>query len=315
MLIKKATKKAFTLVELSVVIVIISIMLSTVIVSRSLIASAKINKIQEEYRMFNQNIQVFETGHNCLAGDCTVAQLGSISSVLPPLCGTQSNNPAVVGSFYDAVNTGSIESSLKRTCMMLELQADNYLSGLNMAINATAATLAGSVANANIPYAKFSRQAAWDYRLVTPILVSTAANSITIPMANGIGSLLSWAGSHQLTLRDSSVPTTAASTSTSVLPVGDITSTSTSSGATYPISSLLAQKLDLKFDDGLPYSGTISGGRNLTDSGSSFTTVSTAPCTSLIATGGEANGTNITSSVTYNNSNNLNFGCIVSYLM
>jgi len=298
------------LVELSVVIVIISIMLSTVLVSRSLIASAKINKIQEEYRMFNGAIGMFNDVYSCLPGDCTAAQISDINPSLPTICGTPPTT-AIVGNHYGSVNTGSIESGHKRTCMMLELQAAGYISGLTMATNATELVLASSVVNANIPYAKFSRQAAWDYRLVTPVLVAAVANSTTIPRANGIGSLASWSGSHQLTLRDSLATSVAG---TSIAPAGDIVSTSTAP-ATYPMSSVLAQKLDLKFDDGLPYSGNISGGRNLTDSAlATFTTVATAPCTALLSKA-ESDSTGITASVAYNNSNNINLGCIVSYLV
>ena len=311
MLSKKTSKQAFTLVELSVVIVIISIMLSTVLVSRSLIASAKINKIQEEYRMFNGAIGMFNDVYSCLPGDCTAAQISDISTSLPNICGTPVG--ATAGAYYGSVNTGSIESTRKRTCMMLELQAAGYISGLTMVTSASETVLSSSVVNANIPYAKFSKQAAWDYRLVTPALVAAVANSITIPRANGIGSLASWSGSHQLTLRDSLATTI---TTASATPVGDIVSTSTAAPATYPMSAVLAQKLDLKFDDGLPYSGNISGGRNLTDSAvATALTVATAPCTTLVTTGSEATAANVTASVAYNNSNNINLGCIVSYLI
>ena len=309
MLSKKNSKQAFTLVELSVVIVIISIMLSTVLVSRSLIASAKINKIQEEYRMFNGAIGMFNDVYSCLPGDCTVAQISDINPSLPAICGTPATT-AVIGNFYGSVNTGSIESGHKRTCMMLELQAAGYISGLTMATNATDAVLSSSVVNANIPYAKFSRQAAWDYRLVTPVAITATTPLLTIPRANGIGSLASWAGSHQLTLRDSLATSVAGTT---LAPAGDITTASTVP-ATYPMSAVLAQKLDLKFDDGLPYSGNISGGRNLTDSALTTFTPATAPCTALILKA-ESDATGITASIAYNNSNNINLGCIVSYLI
>jgi prepilin-type N-terminal cleavage/methylation domain-containing protein len=311
MLSKKSYKQAFTLVELSVVIVIISIMLSTVLVSRSLIASAKINKIQEEYRMFNGAINMFSDVYSCLPGDCTTAQMPDINALLPTICGTPPTT-VIIGNHYGTVNTGSIESGHKRTCMMLELQAAGYISGLIMATNANEAVLSSSVVNANIPYAKFSRQAAWDYRLVTPVAITATTSLLTIPRANGIGSLASWAGFHQLTLRDS-LATSVAGTTT--VPIGDITTASTSP-ATYPLSAVLAQKLDLKFDDGLPYSGNISGGRNFTDSAvATAFTAATAPCTTLITAGSEATAANVTATVAYNNSNNINLGCIVSYIM
>jgi len=305
---KKTSKQAFTLVELSVVIVIISIMLSTVLVSRSLIASAKINKIQEEYRMFNGAIGMFNDVYSCLPGDCTAAQISDINPSLPTICGTPPTT-VIVGNHYGSVNTGSIESGHKRTCMMLELQAAGYISGLTLSTTSEL-VLASSVVNANIPYAKFSRQAAWDYRLVTPVAITATTPLLTIPRPNGIGSLASWAGSHQLTLRDSLATSVAGTT---LAPAGDITTASTVP-ATYPMSAVLAQKLDLKFDDGLPYSGNISGGRNLTDSALTTFTAATAPCTALILKA-ESDATGITASIAYNNSNNINLGCIVSYLI
>jgi hypothetical protein len=291
-------------------------MLSTVLVSRSLIVGAKINKIQEEYRMFNGAVSMFSDVYSCLPGDCPLSQITDISLLIPTLCHTPPVTP-IVGAHYGSVNTGSIESAKKRTCMMLELQAAGYISGLIMPVTATEAFLgSSSTVNGNIPYAKFSRQAAWDYRLVTPALNATTTNSLTYPIVNGLlaGSLASWAGFHQLTLRDSSATSMAGTTTA---PIGDIVSTTgTTAGnfATYPMSANLAQKLDLKFDDGMPYSGNISSGRNVAQASLTFLPT-TAVCTNLTAASGETLAANVVATQTYVNSNDTNRGCLISYLM
>jgi len=324
MLSKKNSKQAFTLVELSVVIVIISIMLSTVLVSRSLIASAKINKIQEEYRTLNSSIGMFNDVYSCLPGDCTATQVPDLItastalstsacfSSATPMFGAP--NSATVA--YNALNTGGIESTFKRTCMMLELQAAGYLAGLTAPATPSALNMTGSVVNVNIPVAKFSKQAAWDYRTIQ---VNTGTNvlGVTVPYSVSYGSLVAtnpmsaWSGKNALVLRDSNV--TALGENTPLATIGDITSNSASATtqAKYAVSATLASKLDLKFDDGMPFSGNIASGRNVVDS--ALTGAAAVSCHNLTTAENATTGAGIVGTVTYQQSNNINNGCLVAY--
>ena len=158
-------RNAFSLVELSVVIVIISILASTVIVSRSLINMMKINKINEEARMFNNSINIYFTNYGCLPGDCKQSQVPELVSGINSACFT-TNSPyqacTILTGCSDVIplNTGSIETIAKTTCMMQSLQSARFISGVNKS-----ATLIDSIAGQNLPIAKFSKLAAWDFRL------------------------------------------------------------------------------------------------------------------------------------------------------
>ena len=320
MSLKKVSKKAFTLVELSVVIVIISIMLSTVLVSRSLIAGAKVNKIQEEYRVFSNAIGFFNDVYGCLPGDCTAAQVPDLVvnstalstsgcfSIITPMF----NAPNSATVAYNALNTGGIESTFKRTCMMLELQASGYLAGLSAP---TALNMTGSVVNVNIPGAKFSKQAAWDFRTIqsttgTNVLGITLPYSVAYGSTSTLSTLRSWAGKGVLVLRDSNV--TLIGANTPLATIGDITSNSATAAtqATYAVSALLASKLDTKFDDGLPFSGNIASGRNSVDSAA---TGAQGPCHDLDSAENNVGGGGIDSYVKYRQSNNVNTCCLVAY--
>lgn len=121
------TKRSFTLVEMSVVIVIISIALATVIVSKILITSAKINKIMEDARNLDTLTNVFLNTFGCLPGDCNMNELPSyIVSNTPSGCFnlesdyvTHYPTPIITTGF----DTGIIDLDAKRTCGLYEMQA------------------------------------------------------------------------------------------------------------------------------------------------------------------------------------------------
>ncbi len=323
----KKTRQAFTLVELSVVIVIISIMLSTVLVSRSLISLAKVNKIQEEYRSFNAGINIFSNTYDCLPGDCPLTSIRDISTMSAyssamTLClaGT-----ATATSAYLVTGTGLVESAAKATCGMLELQATGYVTGINTANIAAASNLATTVLGTNSVVAKFSKQAMWDFRSVGSGGVAPAATAGGTVIWPAFASLapIGWSGGIQLVLH-SSADTAVEVTATSPSGVNTYTALSSVTGPSYAVPSSLASRLDLKFDDGSPYTGNIIGTRNIIDSNVTIATgavsgsTASYACTTLMS--GIKENTipaNTASAIaaTYQNNNNLSFGCIVSYLI
>ncbi len=76
----------------------------------------------------------------------------------------------------------------------------------------------------------------------------------------------------------------------------------------YGLTASVTQKLDSKFDDGLPYAGNIVGGRNAAEWGNSKTSCNNVVTPSTI-------NANITSSVLYLNSNSILNGCLVSFMV
>lgn len=60
----------FTLVELSIVLVIIGLIVGGVLVGRDLIQSAKLRSVLSDIEKFNSATLTFENKYNCLPGDC-----------------------------------------------------------------------------------------------------------------------------------------------------------------------------------------------------------------------------------------------------
>ena len=262
---------AFSLVELSVVIVIISILASGVTISRSLMDITKINKIKEEERMFNNAINIYFTNYGCLPGDCRQSQVPDLVSGINPLCFT-TNSPhqacTSLAGCLDAIplNTGSIETIAKTTCMMQSLQSGRYISGVNKN-----AILTDSIAGINLPIAKFSKSAAWDFRLFPPQNIAGApypeyeliSEGAVTPMEFNSLTIGGWANKNVLLLRQATQSAGAIANMSYDYFVGGRIS---DINQAYGISAYLTQKLDLKFDDGKPYSGNIMGGLSWHDS-------------------------------------------------
>jgi prepilin-type N-terminal cleavage/methylation domain-containing protein len=120
------TKTAFTLVEMSIVIIIISIALSVIIVSKILITSAKLNKVNKDARDIQIITDVFRNTFDCLAGDCKFSELPiSISKLTPSGCfNLQADYLTPLATIIIPIfNTGEIDSNAKRTCMFYEFMA------------------------------------------------------------------------------------------------------------------------------------------------------------------------------------------------
>lgn len=305
-------KQSFTLIELSVVTVIISIMLTTILVSRSLIDYAKINKIQEEARMLNNSIQMFYNQYGCLPGDCTANQVTDLTKLgLNSLCTT--NTPYVVCTdntngcpAATPLNTGSIETATKRTCMMYSLQLAGYING----VNTSYATLTDSIAGQNIPIAKFSRQAAWDFRVLTPQSTTNAglqnpvSNMITLP--SEVSYIINGYGNDLFLLLEKAQYITGPTADMALI------QSAISGGAQYIISSKLAYKLDNKFDDGLPYSGNIISGLDVIDVINSNSGTNTS-CNLLALM--PASPFDVTPYNKYLQSNAISSGCLTGYVI
>jgi prepilin-type N-terminal cleavage/methylation domain-containing protein len=308
-------RNAFSLVELSVVIVIISILVSTVIVSRSLIDMVKINKIKEEAIMFNNAINIYFTSYGCLPGDCKQNQVSDLVSGINSACFT-TNSPyqACTGtagcSGAIPLNTGSIETIAKTTCMMQSLQSAGYISGVNKN-----ATLIDSIAGINLPIAKFSKLAAWDFRVfpeknVANVLTYREFISDMIPMPLEFNSLVGrgWENKNVLLLRQATQY--AGQTGN----IANYYTQPADSTQLYGISANLTQKLDLKFDDGNPYSGNIMGGLNYYDVfvNDNKTGVSCNTINVDVAGYGQYP---VPTNETYLSSKDINRGCIVGFYM
>lgn len=68
-----AHEMGFTLIELSIVLVIIGLIVGGVLVGQDLIKAAGIRSQMSEWEKFNTSILVFKNKYNCLPGDCSNA--------------------------------------------------------------------------------------------------------------------------------------------------------------------------------------------------------------------------------------------------
>ncbi len=326
-------KKSFTLIELSIVIVIISIVLTIVLVSRALIDYAKAMKIQEEARMINISIKLFKDQYDCMPGDCTASQIPNlVSSGLNTLCVT--NTAMTLGYNVTPLGTGNIETVVKRTCLMYELNLNG--SPFFNTIAPTYNVLTDSIAGKNIPYAKFSSKAAWDIRLDTPpgpgnmgsnsspFIPYTGSDTnsagFSSPFEFSWFNTTSFSSKNYLLLRNAN---------TIVGATGDMSAFGSivNSNLKYSISASLARKVDIKFDDGLPYTGNIMSGVTVAHfigilngslpDGSACTTFSNSQANSLNATAWPIDSVTLKSILANNyiSSNAVNKGCLTGFLI
>jgi prepilin-type N-terminal cleavage/methylation domain-containing protein len=314
-------KKGFTLVELSVVIVIISIMLSVVLVSRSLIDGARINKIYEDYRNLDRSVKLFYDQYDCLPGDCTAKQIPNFSNNISAVCLTDN----IVDSASNIkLGTGAIESTVKRACMMHSLHLSGMIDGLDPTYN-SATNLLETVSGKTVPFAKFSNRASWNFRKITsghysnvgirsffPGIFTGNRHAISLPIeiSNHGGPrdqyLASFSSSttyHEWILHSSNTIIG----SSDPLVYDSIDNDVPQSRIKPAISARLAGKLDMKFDDGLPYRGVIFGGKIWSNGwNENFCNTANSSPTSVSQAQGPT--------ATYINSNSLEKGCLAVFI-
>jgi hypothetical protein len=197
--------------------------------------------------------------------------------------------------------------------------------------------LADSVAGKNMPFAKFSKNAAWDYLYLlggTPVggvgpasstYTGSAPAEFILSVFSGNGSTTSLAntivGNHAIILRDANIKIGSASSTTntpgnpglygsyySATSIRNLYSSDVQSG----ISSYLSQKLDSKFDDGMPLTGNIFAGKggisSAAGTGSNPGDNHPEICHSAI-------GVTFPITTPYNKNNNTLNGCVMGFLV
>jgi len=70
---KRAANQAFTLIELSIVLVVIGLLVGGVMAGQSLIKQALLRNLQTDVQKFKTAVMTFRDKYNCLPGDCANA--------------------------------------------------------------------------------------------------------------------------------------------------------------------------------------------------------------------------------------------------
>src|SRR3954468_8091893 len=63
-------RNGFTLIELSIVLVIIGLVVGGVLVGRDLMRAAELRAVVSDFDRFQTALYTFQSKYNCLAGDC-----------------------------------------------------------------------------------------------------------------------------------------------------------------------------------------------------------------------------------------------------
>jgi len=98
----KNNKKAFTLVEISIVIVVTSIMISVVLLSKKLIYSSQANQSMIALRNYQNAITVFRNTFDALPGDAPTSSLTGIAKTASYHFTNTPNGNATLNSDYSS---------------------------------------------------------------------------------------------------------------------------------------------------------------------------------------------------------------------
>ena len=91
------TRSGFTLIELSIVLVIIGLLVGGVLVGKDLIEAASLRKQGSQIQEIVASVNTFRLKYNCVPGDCQFAQ---------QLFGTAAGCPIDINS-YSVTNSGT----------------------------------------------------------------------------------------------------------------------------------------------------------------------------------------------------------------
>lgn len=258
---RASKKKAFSLIELSIVLIIIGLLIAGVTGGSSLIKNAELRKITEEARGYQTVVNSFYSKYNALPGDFNVA-IGAQT-------GTATGNNDGAISFVSQVTGpgGKMEGNIAWQM----LKNDNFITDAFTPASADATTtttyttqLTGGT---NIPASK-SQGGGWAFDNIT-IADGTTRNVVVI-----------FAGSTPAGVGTMTAATAYAMTTTPTPAIAAATAAATTNNAHFIPTDALS--IDSKIDDGIPTSGKVTSLLNHTTANCSDTT--TTPDTYITTT-------------------------------
>lgn len=255
----KQSQSGFTLVELSIVLVIIGLIISSVLVGQDLVRSAELRSTMTQLEGFNSAIGTFRGKYNGLPGDVTGATSfgfngdGNANGLLVDVC-------AGTGASCTAASSMSATSENNFFWNHLGSSGAALIAGSYLGTTALTSSNIATV----LPAAKAGNY--WG------VYTGGSASGSTATAVEG-GTLASEAGTNYYILGVT----------------GDGTSGAMTTAVT--LTPLEAQNIDTKMDDGKPSTGTVrarGAGTDLPDtvpSSAVSSGASTTVCTYYVATG------------------------------
>ncbi|MEN9781974.1 MAG: hypothetical protein RL208_124 [Pseudomonadota bacterium] len=267
----KQGKNAFTLVELSVVLIVLSILIGSVLVSRKIIDRSRGQALMTEVRQMKQGIRMFSDGYGAMPGDVTAADLVDYADLSQRFTGYASNTT-------NKIKTGAGKVELAASCYgmrMLELTGfvngvPNASAGGALCDYSTLATLQNQTKKA-----KFSSDVGVFFADGTLYGNAAGAGARYILSDAGTDMSVGYASSISMPsifqeLRSANSGTAPTSTSTTGGSLGSgidltyytnlISIVNVRNFASGAVSSSVAKYLDVKTDDGKPLTGKVVAG-------------------------------------------------------
>lgn len=153
-----AKQVGFTLIELSIVLVIIGLIVGGVLVGQDLIKAAEIRSTIGQYEKYNASINTFRTKYNGIPGDLAAAQ--STAFGLDPTAGAHSGGTGLGdsnGLITDSNGTNVNAPVGETTLFWQQLSAASLIDGSFGADLTTAAATATATTGLYFPQAKIGR--------------------------------------------------------------------------------------------------------------------------------------------------------------
>ncbi len=233
-------KNAFTLVELSIVLVILGLIISGVIVGQSLIFAARITDQVSQIQQYHTATQSFQTKYDCLPGDCSNAQdFGFKARGSYP--GTGNGDGFIEGNWggYATNNRGNVQNG-ENTMFWNDLFVAGYIRDTLNSVSCTAPV--GNYDSSNIHEIFPQSRLGSDMHII--VFSASDTNKAGIPYFGLTGMLTSNLSGYNIGL-------------------GNFTQQNN-----VPVEA--AYGIDRKMDDGNPLTGTITAQRLLNGAPASY---------------------------------------------
>lgn len=248
----RSGEKGFTLVELSIVMIIIGLLIGGILKGQELIANARIAAAASRVKAIDAAINTFRDSYNGLPGDLPNADTRLPSCLTSTKCGATPaggtrGNSQIAGT---TLNPGAAQASGSENIIAwAQLAAADMLGGVGNGAAAAAIIGGTTVPNADVP---------------GQIYIGYSNGAAALTTATAAATLLPRAG-HYL-LYHNGVNTTAGAASSTA-----------ASGTTAVIPSNAALRMDTKLDDQRPNTGSVLAmGTTTTNTGCASATTAAA---------------------------------------